>query len=237
MIAEEDVASTGEIVEQPTGEIAVSRSNAGSTAFSTIHPAAWLTGAGALIFALVFGRLGVQHHRNFGTWSYDMGIYDQGFWLVSRGGQSFMTVRGMEFWGHHLNLIVLAYVPFYWLGAGPSFLYVAQAVGLGAGGHSRLPDRSRPLPKPWMGFLFAVVYLMYAPIQWISWANFHPEALVITPLLFAWWFATRRRWTRDVRRHVDRPVDPRGHRARGDHARASSSRSCIGRAKASTATG
>jgi uncharacterized membrane protein len=39
--------------------------------------------------------------------------------------------------------------------------------------------------KPWMGLLFAVVYLMYAPIQWISWANFHPEALVIAPLLYA----------------------------------------------------
>ena len=48
--------------------------------------------------------------------------------------------------------------------------------------------------KPWMGLLFAVVYLMYAPIQWISWANFHPEALVIAPLLYAWWFASHRRW-------------------------------------------
>jgi len=35
---------------------------------------------------------------------------------------------------------------------------------------------------------------MYAPMQWISWAMFHPEALVITPFLFAWWFATRERW-------------------------------------------
>ena len=47
---------------------------------------------------------------------------------------------------------------------------------------------------PWMGLVFAVVYLMYAPLQWISWAMFHPEALVITPFLFAWWFATRERW-------------------------------------------
>ena len=101
---------------------------------------------GALLFAVVFGRLGVQHHDNFGTWSYDMGIYDQGFWLVSRGGQSFMTVRGMDFWGHHLNLIVLAFVPFYWLGAGPSFLYVAQASVLGLGSVPDLPDRPRPLP-------------------------------------------------------------------------------------------
>jgi uncharacterized membrane protein len=195
VIAEEDVASTPEeIVDQPTGEITVSRFERWAERISTIHPAAWFTLAGALLFALIFGRLGVQHHRNFGTWSYDMGIYDQGFWLVSRGGQSFMTVRGMEFWGHHLNLIVLAYVPFYWLGAGPSFLYISQAVGLGAAAIPiYLIARDRFL-KPWMGLLFAVVYLMYAPIQWIAWANFHPESLVIAPLLFAWWFATQRRW-------------------------------------------
>ena len=123
----------------------------------------------------------MQHHDNFGTWSYDMGIYDQGFWLVSRGGQSFMTVRGMEFWGHHLNLIVVAFVPFYWLGAGPSFLYVAQAVGLAAGAFPVYLIARDRFAKPWMGLLFAVVYLMYAPIQWISWANFHPEALVDRP--------------------------------------------------------
>ena len=35
---------------------------------------------------------------------------------------------------------------------------------------------------------------MYAPIQWISWINFHPEALCIAPFMFAWWFAMNRRW-------------------------------------------
>ena len=193
MIAEEDVAVV-EVVDEPTGEITIGRIERWKAWLASIHPAAWFTGAAALLFALVFGRLGVEHQRNFGTWSYDMGIYDQGFWLVSRGGQSFMTVRGMEFWGHHLNLIVVAFVPFYWLGAGPSFLYVAQATGLAA---AALPiyliARDR-FSKPWMGLLFAVVYLMYAPIQWIAWANFHPESLVIAPLLYAWWFASRRRW-------------------------------------------
>ena len=105
-----------------------------------------------------------------------------------------MTVRGLDFWGHHLNLIVLAFVPFYWLGAGPSFLYVAQATGLAVGAFPIYLIARDRFTKPWMGLLFAVVYLMYAPIQWISWANFHPEALVIAPLLFAWWFASHRRW-------------------------------------------
>jgi uncharacterized membrane protein len=183
-----------EIESDPTSEITVGRLERWAERIWTVHPAAWFTGAGALLFAMVFGRLGVQHHDNFGTWSYDMGIYDQGFWLVSRGGQSFMTVRGMEFWGHHLNLIVVAFVPFYWLGAGPAFLYVAQAIGLAVAAFPIYLIARDRFAKPWMGFLFVAVYLMYAPIQWISWANFHPEALVIAPLLYAWWFATRRRW-------------------------------------------
>jgi uncharacterized membrane protein len=194
VIAEEVAESADEPIGDPTGEITVGRFELWAAELRVIHPAAWFTAAGAMLFALVFGKLGIQHQRNFGTWSYDMGIYDQGFWLVSRGGQSFMTVRGLEFWGQHLNLIVVAFVPFYWLGAGPSFLYVAQAVGLAAAAFPIYLIARDRFAKPWMGLLFAVVYLMYAPIQWISWANFHPEALVIAPLLYAWWFASKRRW-------------------------------------------
>ena len=194
MIAEEDVAATADFDDDPTGEVTIGRFERWVERVSAVHPAAWFTGAGALLFALVFGKLGIEHHRNFGTWSYDMGIYDQGFWLVSRGGQSFMTVRGMEFWGHHLNLIVVAFAPFYWLGAGPSFLYLAQAVGLAVAAFPVYLIARDRFAKPWMGLLFATVYLLYAPIQWISWANFHPESLVVAPLLYAWWFASHRRW-------------------------------------------
>ena len=81
----------------------------------------------------MFAMLGVRNHRNFGTWAYDMAIYDQAFWLVSQGGQTFMTVRGLDVWGHHVNLIAYAFAPFYWLGAGPEFLYVVQNVSIALG--------------------------------------------------------------------------------------------------------
>ena len=159
-----------------------------------MHPALRLTYVAAFAFAVIFGRLGVQHHRNFGTWSFDMAIYDQAYWLASRFSKTFITVRGLEFWGHHLNLVAYLYAPFYWLGAGPAFLYVSQAVVLGLGAiptYLLARDRFR---SPWAGLAFAVAFLMYAPVQWISWANYHPEALVITPLLFAWWLASRKHW-------------------------------------------
>ena len=160
---------------------------------ATAHTAAWLVLLAAFTFAVIFATLGVQNQRNFGTWSYDMGIYDQAIWQVSRGN-SFISVRGMNFWGHHFNPILLLFVPFYWFGAGPEFLYVVQACVLALAAVPIYLIARDKMKSPWMGLLFAVVYLMYAPVQWISWAMFHPEALVIAPFLFAWWFATKQRW-------------------------------------------
>jgi len=37
-------------------------------------------------------------------------------------------------------------------------------------------------------------YLLYPALEWINWWHFHPDALIITPLLFAWWLASRQRW-------------------------------------------
>ena len=130
-----------------------------------------------------------------------------------------MTVRGLEFWGHHLNLVALLFAPFYWLGAGPAFLYIVQAFVLGLGALPVYLIARDRFGRPWVGLTFAVAYLMYAPIQWITWANFHPEALVITPFLFAWWFAMRRRVGVVLRLRRPRPVDARGRRAGRDHAR------------------
>ena len=147
---------------------------------------------GIVIWATVFSVLGVRNHRNFGTWAYDMAIYDQAFWLVSEGGSTFMTVRGLDVWGHHVNLIAYAFAPFYRFGAGPEFLYVVQNVSIAFGALPVYLIVKERFGKPLMALVFAVAYLLYAPAQWVAWINFHPEALVITPFLFAWYFFLRR---------------------------------------------
>jgi uncharacterized membrane protein len=37
-------------------------------------------------------------------------------------------------------------------------------------------------------------FLLYPSLQWINWWHFHPDALAVTPLLFAWLLADRHRW-------------------------------------------
>ena len=162
-------------------------------AWASAHPALQLTVFGVAAFTVVFGKLAIRHHSSFGTWSFDMGIYDQGYWLLSRGAQ-FDTVRGLKFFGQHTNFVAYFYAPFYWLGAGPGFLYVSQALALGLGAIPVYLIARDRLRSVWLGLGFAVAYLLYPAIQWISWANYHPEALVITPFLYAWWFAIRGYW-------------------------------------------
>ena len=148
------------------------------------------------VFAVVFGVLTVRQHQRFATFGFDMGIHDQGIWLLSQFREPFVTIRGLHYFGHHLNLICLAFVPAYWLGAGPTFLVVVQTVMLALGAvpvfllaRDLLVGRSA-----WLALIPAAAYLLHPSVGWVDWWHFHPEALALTPLLLAVWLAHRRRW-------------------------------------------
>jgi uncharacterized membrane protein len=147
-----------------------------------------------VLYVAVFGHLTWAHHANYGTFGFDMGIYDQGIWLMSRFEDPFVTVRGLPYFGHHVNLITVLFVPAYWLGAGPIFLYLVETVTLAVGAIPLwLLARDR-WQNEWAALVPAAAFLMYPSVQWINWWHFHPDALIITPLLFAWWLASRGRW-------------------------------------------
>jgi uncharacterized membrane protein len=146
------------------------------------------------VYVVVFGRLTWSQHSNFGTFGYDMGLYDQGIWLLSRFREPFVTIRGLNFFEHHVNLVTLAFVPAYWLGAGPHFLYLVETVWMALGAVPLFLLARDRLQSGWLAVVVAACFLLYPSLEWINWWHFHPDALVITPLLFAWWLATRRRW-------------------------------------------
>jgi uncharacterized membrane protein len=151
---------------------------------------------GALVggYVLVFGALTWAQQSKFGTYGFDMGLYDQGIWLLSRFKEPFLTGRGLNFFGHHVNPVTLLFVPAYWLGAGPHFLYLVETVWMALGAIPVwLLARDR-LDNSWLGVALGAAFLLSPSLEWINWFQFHPDALIITPLLFAYWLATRRRW-------------------------------------------
>ncbi|MGH9224542.1 MAG: DUF2079 domain-containing protein [Acidimicrobiales bacterium] len=156
-------------------------------------PVHWILGGMCVAWFLTFFLLGKMRHDRFSTFAFDLGTYDQGVWLLSRFKQ-FDTVRGLNLLGHHMNLILLLIAPAYWFGAGPIFLLFVQVAAQASGAvaiyllaRDRLADR-------WLALALAAVLLLNPTYQFLTWEFFHPDALAIAPLLFAYWAARAKRW-------------------------------------------
>ena len=158
-----------------------------------VMPQVVLTGLIGL-YAAVFGTLTWNQQSRFATFGFDMGIFDQGIWLVSRFREPFVTIRGLNYFGNHVNVITVLFVPFYWLGAGPHFLYLIETLALAAGAIPIYLLARERLENAWLPLGLAAAYLLNPSIEWINWWHFHPDALAVTPLLFAYWLGIHKRW-------------------------------------------
>ncbi|MCZ7535767.1 MAG: DUF2079 domain-containing protein [Acidimicrobiia bacterium] len=146
-------------------------------------------------WSVLFILLTSLRHDRFGTFGFDLGIYDQGIWLTSRLHDPFVTVRGIDLYGHHFNVVFLLFAPFYWLGAGPHFLLAVQVVAQASGAVAvYLLARDRFDGARWLAVAMAAVLLLNPTYQYLAWEFFHPDALSIAPLLFAYWAAREKRW-------------------------------------------
>jgi uncharacterized membrane protein len=157
-------------------------------------PTVWALAAMVLVWTVVFYRLAALRHDRFGTFGFDLGIYDQGTWLTAHFRNPFVTVRGMNFFGHHMNLAQALFAPAYWLGGGPKTLLFAQVASQGAaavGVYVLARDR---IGMKWIAVALAGALLLNPTFQWLVWEFFHPDALGIAPLIFTYWAGRRRAW-------------------------------------------
>ena len=157
-------------------------------------PVRWALFGIITLWSMVFIYLGYRRHSHYGTFGFDLGIYDQGIWLLSRFRDPFVTVRGLDLFGHHTNFILILLVPFYWLGAGPLFLLVVQVAAQGLGAVAvYLLARDR-LEARWPAVAVAGTLLLHPTYQFHVWEWFHPDVLAIPAVLFAYWAARAERW-------------------------------------------
>lgn len=148
---------------------------------------------GTAWYANRFIALVLLRHNQFGSFDYDLGIYDQGIWLLGQGRQ-FLTVRGLRFLGHHWNPAAIIYVPAYLLGAGPNLLNASQAIAVSFGAIPTFFGTKKITKNSWIGLAVAGAYLMHPSTGWLIQELFHPETMAIPFLLGAWAFAEYERW-------------------------------------------
>jgi uncharacterized membrane protein len=146
------------------------------------------------VFVAAFVATTWTVHERFGTYGFDLGIYDQATWLLSRGRAPFVTVRGLDLFGQHAAYIMVLVAPLYRLWADPRLLLLLQVLFLALPAVVLYRLGGRHLGHPAAGLAVAVAYLAYPGVQWaISW-QFHPEAIAAGLLAMAVLAADRRRW-------------------------------------------
>ncbi len=148
----------------------------------------------SVVWAVWMSWLQLDVHRNFGTFSYDVGLYDQGLWLVSRLEEPFVTLMGRNLFGDHSSLVLFLLVPLYWLVPGTATLLVVQNIVVAAGAIPFFLLARRLLADERSAFLVSLMWLVNPAVVGATLENFHPDTFhgLFVPL--ALWAVLERRW-------------------------------------------
>jgi uncharacterized membrane protein len=144
-----------------------------------------LTGCFVLYYFVHFGSLTSEIHRGYGDSAFDIGLYDQGLWLLSRFHAPFITEMGRNLFGDHTQFLLLALVPFYWIRPDATTLLWIQAGALAAGAIPVYMLSMRRLANPFFATVFAGAFLLHPALAQTNLENFHPDALLVPILGFA----------------------------------------------------
>lgn len=87
--------------------------------------------AGAAL-AAVAGVLGWLRYAHHWATALDLGLFDQGIWLLSRGQVPELTIIHDNLFGDHLSPVLVLFAPLYRVHPSPLWMVAAQALAIGA---------------------------------------------------------------------------------------------------------
>jgi uncharacterized membrane protein len=148
------------------------------------------------VYAVGFAALAAQQHRAFGTGRFDLGNMVQAVWSTAHGRPLDVTeVDGDQInrLGAHVDPLLAAFAPLWWIWPSPTMLLVVQAVAIALGALPVFWLARKHLRSERTAALFAFVYLLYPSVQWLALDDFHPVALACPLLLYGLWYLDEER--------------------------------------------
>jgi uncharacterized membrane protein len=192
-VANTEVRSTGSSFwSEPAPSTELRDTSTRSTPHLGVRAALGVVTASYITF---FSYVTVRNHYGFGTFSFDLGIFDQGVWLLSRFKTPFITLLGLNLFGDHTSFILFLLVPLYWIFPSAAVLLVTQAAALGVGALPTFLIARHKLQSERLALGVAVAYLINPVIAWTNLEQFHPDSFEVPLALFAIYFMLRRKWT------------------------------------------
>lgn len=138
-----------------------------------------------------FAWLALGRYDAFAYGAFDLGIFDQGTWLISRGELSpFITLRGLPLFADHSSYLLFLVAPIYLVWADPRVLILLAVLAPAAAVWLAYRIGITEGLRPWVAAAIALAVLLHPAVAWTPWDAFHPETLAI-PLLPASYLAAR----------------------------------------------
>ncbi len=140
-------------------------------------------------YAVRFSLLSVSVYDGYGSPPYDMALFDQGIWLLSRFHAPFVTVMGRNLFGDHTAFILALAVPLYWVYPHAQALLVLQSCLLAAAAVPIYLLARRLIGSTVLATALAAAYLLNPALQHGNLEQFHPEAFLVPAISVAVWAA------------------------------------------------
>ena len=141
--------------------------------------------ASGIVFVGALGTVMLRTLHRFHVHAFDLGIFSQGTWLLSRFEWPFFsTIRGLPLFADHSSYILILLAPLYWLFPSSTTLVVVGLVAAVAVGPLAFSVARGAGAGPVLSAVTGVVALMQPALHWQIRDSFHPELLVV-PLAVA----------------------------------------------------
>ncbi len=142
-------------------------------------------------YMFIFSVLIAIKYYNFG-YGHDLGFFNQWLWLTSNARSIFVTLRGINIFGDHLDLVLLLLIPIYRLFQSALTLLILQNLFISLGALPLYYLARDVLGNRSLALALSISYFLFPALMWQSFGDFHSLTLVIPLLLFSFYFLTNK---------------------------------------------
>jgi uncharacterized membrane protein len=148
-----------------------------------------------LLYVVTFTWLAIMRHASFNSSGFDLGIFDQVVWNTLHGRIFFYTTTGQPLLhlSNHADLILFLVAPFYLIYSGPEMLLFLQAAAIGLGGLPLFWLAREKLESDLAAISLLLAYLLFPTLAVVTLWDFHPPALAVGFLMYAFYFLVKRK--------------------------------------------
>jgi uncharacterized membrane protein len=156
----------------------------------------WATLALVAVYVLAFSVFTIGRYERYNATGFDLAFYDQILWRTAHGDIMGMSIEGDNWsnWAFHVEPILLLLAPFKLILTDVRWLLILQTVVLAIAAIPVYWIVVRHWRKPWAGFFFAALYLLYPSVGWANKFDIHPLSLTTPLFLLAWDAAEQKRY-------------------------------------------